>query len=101
MTGKPIASDKEYCPFHRVKTSKVCHLCPLYVKVMGNNPQNGAVIDHWNCSLAWLPILLVENSQQVRQGAAATESFRNEVMKRAGAPRTPIANSPQQLIEQG
>jgi len=41
----------------------------------------GKEIDEWGCSIAWLPHLLIENAGQVRQGAAATESFRNEMVK--------------------
>ena len=29
----------------------------------------------------WLPILMIENSQQQRQTGAAVESFRNEMVK--------------------
>ena len=47
----------------------------------GTNPQTGAEIDEWDCSIKWLPMLLIENANQVRQGAAATESFRNEMVK--------------------
>jgi len=32
-------------------------------------------------NIKWLPMLLIENANQVRQGAAATESFRNEMVK--------------------
>lgn len=58
--------------------------CALFTQLRGTHPQTGADIDEWGCSLAWLPILLIENAQQVRQGAAATESFRNEMVKATG-----------------
>ena len=61
--------------------AKVCHRCPLWVKVIGKHPQQDATIDHWNCSLAWLPILTIENSQMQRQTGAAVESFRNEMVR--------------------
>lgn len=31
--------------------------------------------------MGWIPILLIENSQQQRQTGAAVESFRNEMTK--------------------
>lgn len=55
--------------------------CPLYTKVEGRDPQNDNPIEHWACALAWLPTLLIENSKEVRQGAAATESFRNVMLE--------------------
>lgn len=33
------------------------------------------------CAITWLPMLLIENSQQQRQTGAAVESFRNEMVK--------------------
>jgi hypothetical protein len=43
------------------------------------NPNTGEQLDDWGCSVAWLPVLLIENSQQQRQTGAAVESLRNEV----------------------
>jgi hypothetical protein len=31
--------------------------------------------------MAWMPMLMIENSQQQRQTGAAVESFRNEMVK--------------------
>lgn len=81
MSKKPQADPGEVCPFHGKDVSKVCHRCPLYVLVRGKNPNTGEEVDEWACSLAWTPILLVENSQQQRQTGAAVESFRNEMVK--------------------
>ena len=47
----------------------------------GNNPNTGEEVDEWACSMAWLPILLIENSQQQRSTGAAVESFRNEMVR--------------------
>jgi len=38
-------------------------------------------MDEWGCAQAWLPVLMIENSQQQRQTGAAVESFRNEMVK--------------------
>lgn len=63
----------------------VCHKCPLWTQVRGKDPQSNEEIDDWGCALGWLPILLIENAQQVRQAGAATESFRNEMVRLAHA----------------
>lgn len=55
--------------------------------VRGKHPQTGEEVDEWNCAMTWLPVLLIENSQQQRQTGAAVESFRNEVVKTAEANR--------------
>lgn len=51
------------------------------MKVRGNNPNTGEEVDDYGCSIAWLPVLMIENSQQQRQTGAAIESFRNEMVK--------------------
>jgi hypothetical protein len=45
------------------------------------DPNTGKEVDHWACAMAWMPTLLIENSQQQRQTGAAVESFRNDVVK--------------------
>ena len=51
------------------------------MKVQGKNPNTGEQIEDWACSMAWIPMLLIENSQQQRHTAGAVESFRNEMVK--------------------
>lgn len=51
------------------------------MKIRGNNPNTGEEIDDYGCSMAWLPVLMIENSQQQRSTGAAVESFRNEMVK--------------------
>lgn len=55
--------------------------CAWFIQVRGTNPNTGKEVDEWACSMAWLPMLLIENSQQQRQTGAAVESFRNEMVK--------------------
>lgn len=55
--------------------------CGWFMKIRGNNPNTGEEIDDYGCSMAWLPVLMIENSQQQRQTGAAVESFRNEMVK--------------------
>lgn len=77
----PHAEEGRVCPLHRADMSTVCHKCALWTHVRGANPNTGEDIDRWDCSLAWLPMLLIEGAQQSRQTAASVDSFRNEMMK--------------------
>ena len=52
--------------------------CAWFTHIRGNNPQTGMDVDEWGCAVTWLPMLMIENSQQQRQTAAAVESARNE-----------------------
>jgi hypothetical protein len=58
-----------------------CDRCLWHTKLRGINPQTGNEVDNEGCAIAFLPILLIENSQQQRQTSAAVESTRNEVLK--------------------
>lgn len=51
------------------------------MQVRGTDPNTGKEVDEWGCSIAWMPMLLIENSQQQRSTGAAVESFRNEMVK--------------------
>lgn len=78
MAQIPRADEGMICPLHKQDMALVCHKCPLWVYVRGKHPQSEEIIDKWGCSLAWMPILLIENSQMQRQTGAAVESARNE-----------------------
>jgi len=75
---------------HRTGFAKTCrecvveHKCQLWVQLMGNNPNTGEPINRWACADSWLPMLMIENSQQQRQTGAAVESFRNEMVRLNG-----------------
>lgn len=77
----PHADEGQFCPFNGKDTSTVCHKCPLWIQVRGKNPQTDSEVDHWACSFAWMPMLLIENSQMQRQTGASVDSFRNEMVK--------------------
>lgn len=55
--------------------------CPKFVKICGVNPNDGQPVDKFGCVDSFLPMLLIENSQQQRQTGAAIESFRNEMVQ--------------------
>lgn len=58
--------------------------CAWFTKLAGTNPNTGKQVDEWGCAVAWLPVLLIENSQQQRHTGAAVESFRNEMVRANG-----------------
>ena len=57
------------------------HRCHWFTKLAGTNPNTGEVMDEQGCAMAWLPMLMIENSMQQRSTSAAVESFRNETMQ--------------------
>jgi len=77
----PLGPADLVCPLHRKSMAKVCHVCPWWTQIRGKNPQSNEEIDQWNCAVALAPMLTVEVAQQARQAGAATESFRNEMVK--------------------
>ena len=81
MTGM---EEKTFCPLGakcvEAKDGAI-HRCAWHIMVRGTDPNTGKEVDHWACSMAWMPTLLIENSQQQRHTGAAVESFRNEMVK--------------------
>lgn len=71
--------------------------CRFWVGVMGQNPQTGEIVNHHDCAMAWLPVLMIENSRVNRETGAAVESLRNENVTIAGA----LAQLVQRRIEHG
>jgi hypothetical protein len=46
---------------------------------MGQNPQTGVQEDQWGCAIKWMPILLIENANQMRKTTASADKISNEV----------------------
>jgi len=68
-----------FCPL--IKKDCVGLKCAWFMKVAGTDTNTGKQIEDWGCAVAWLPVLMLENSGQQRQTGAAVESFRNEMVK--------------------
>ncbi len=68
-----------FCPL--LKEECIQFKCVFWTHLRGKDPQSGEEIDEYNCAVSWLPMLLIENAKEVRQGAAATESFRNVMLE--------------------
>ena len=69
----------KYCPL--IKKDCIGLQCSWFTQIRGMNPNTGEPVDEWGCAITWMPMLLIENSQQQRSTGAAVESFRNEVVK--------------------
>lgn len=80
-TDKPKAKGDLNCPLYRKPMKQVCHKCALFIRIIGKNPQSMEQFDSWDCALALMPILSIENAQMTRQAGAAIESLRNEIVK--------------------
>lgn len=55
--------------------------CKFWTHLLGKNPQSEAVVDRFGCAIEFLPILLVENAQMIRQTAASTDKVATQVQK--------------------
>jgi len=87
----PLGADCE-----KIVDGKI-HRCRWYKCLAGQDPQTGEVLnDVWDCSLSWLPLLLVENANTNRGQTAAMESFRNEVVKGTEITNTILLTAAQQ-----
>jgi hypothetical protein len=71
---------KANCPLDAFKPCRQLE-CAWFMQIRGTNPNSGEPVDEWGCSMAWMPMLMIENSQQQRGTSAAVESFRNEMVK--------------------
>lgn len=60
----------------------VLYRCPWYVQVLGVDMNTGQETGNWGCAIAWMPALMINTANESRKGVAATESFRNEMVKR-------------------
>jgi len=67
--------------------------CMWYIKMEGENPQNGDRVDLYDCTINWQTILIVEGNKEQRGTAASVQSLRNETIKRQDAALGVIASA--------
>lgn len=90
------------------------HSCRFWIHVLGRDPQTGKEKDLWDCSFAWIPVLLIENSNQQRETGAEVNKLRNEMVPQGQmmngvvaqmmgmiAPRTMSASVPKWIEDNG
>lgn len=70
------------CEDLRIENGKpVLYRCPWHVQIRGVDPNTGAETASWGCAIAWMPALMINAANESRKGVAATESFRNEMVR--------------------
>jgi hypothetical protein len=74
--------------------------CMFWTHLLGTHPQTGQSIDQFDCSIKWLPMLLVENARHTRGAQAAVESMRNEVVQRQDALNNAVALGQRKAAQQ-
>ncbi|SEK64417.1 hypothetical protein [Nitrosovibrio tenuis] len=96
------------CPLgakcEEVKTEdgkQVLYRCPWYVRVRGTDVNTGKEVDQWGCAIAWMPALTINTASESRRGAAATEAFRNEMVKQGVQTQQVLLAAAQQTLEGG
>lgn len=89
---------KNNCPLDSFKPCRELE-CSWFIQVRGHNPNTGAEVDEWACAIAWMPIMMIENSQMQRQTGAAVESFRNEMVKANEATLQLVSNKEFKRLE--
>ena len=90
----------------QIKPGNFCPLIGETVKdlnVLGikseNDPQTGEPVDEWGCAVTWMPMLLIENSQQQRSTSAGVESFLVEMVK-ANSTNIDVLSAAAQMLSQ-
>lgn len=68
-----------WCPMIKKECAKF--KCAWFTKISGYDTNTGKDVEEWGCAMAFMPMLLIENSGQQRQTGAAVETFRNEMVK--------------------
>ncbi|KVL90755.1 hypothetical protein [Burkholderia stagnalis] len=79
---------KVLCPL--LKKPCIEHECAWYAHVVGRDPQTGRDMDHFDCSIRWIPTMITEEARQTRGVQAAVESMRNELVKGQEAMTTAV-----------
>jgi hypothetical protein len=93
-----VRKKEPLCPL----LNKACvgDACMFWTHIMGHNPQTGHPVDQFDCSIRWLPMLMLENAKQTRGAQAAVESMRNEVVQRQDALNNAVALGQRQQAKQ-
>lgn len=85
------------CPL--LKKACIENRCRFWIHVTGKHPQSGASLDHFDCAVAWLPVLLVDNARHTVGVQAAVESMRNEVIQRQDQLNTAVALGQRETVK--
>lgn len=67
----------QFCPI--LKEECIQDKCAFWTQVRGYDSNSGKEVDEYACAIAFLPMLLINTANETRKGAAATDSFKNEM----------------------
>lgn len=82
MSGQiPRGPEHLWCPMWRKPMAKVCHTCPLWVKLAGLDANTGAMIDEWMCSFVAATKMAHETAKEVRQTCASVDTLRSDAQR--------------------
>jgi len=71
--------------FPEEQTTGQKHTCRWWIHVAGKDPQSEKQVDHFDCSMAWMPVLQIEGSQMTRQVAASADKVASEINRMHGS----------------
>jgi len=55
--------------------------CMWWMQLRGKHPQTAQPVDEYDCAVKWLVVTNIETTQNIIGVQAATESFRNEMVR--------------------
>lgn len=67
----------DFCPL--IKSICIERDCKFWIKLKGKDPQSLNEVDHWDCAISWMPILLIEGTQANSFTTASIDKLVNEV----------------------
>ncbi len=86
------------CPL--LKKACIEHQCRWFIQIQGSNPQTGVTVSEWACAIEFIPLLIIEGSQQTRGVAASIESARNESVNSAHQVVNALMTAARPVIEE-
>jgi hypothetical protein len=75
---QPNTTKGTFCPL--LKKDCVGLQCNWFMRVQGVNPNTGDQVDEWACAIAWIPMLLIENSRQQMNTTQVFDKFKNDLV---------------------
>lgn len=75
-----------------LKKPCIAHDCMWYAHVTMVDPASGAPVDHWDCSMRWIPVMIADGARHTRGVQASVESMRNETIQRQDVANSHMEN---------
>jgi hypothetical protein len=80
--GEPCVDG--FRPDFKPHTDGKIYACRWWTAVKGKDPQSETILDFYDCSVPWMPVIGIEQSQMTRQNTATMQDFRNETHEKFG-----------------